>query len=236
MHLIPISNDSQATRALLFTRLFTVRGLDETQWSTTGGSLSSSWGSNTSSPSTGGALTPGYPFPKMTPITSKDPTTTVRNRSVSVETLQVPQRPQTAAERFASGWFPSPSPILTRGPLQRRSPFKSPPPENRRRTRGTTMFAIGVIIPVSSEADVNALIQGESYGSLRRAIEELVRDVHEKLENGEYKVDFAEDVDRFFTRLRNGRGVLGKVPLQWRGSEETWKELIISLSTELDSK
>lgn len=98
------------------------------------------------------------------------------------------------------------------------------------------MFAIGVIIPVSSEANVNGLIQGEPYSALRRAVEELVRDVHEKLENGEYKIDFAEDVDRFLARLRNGLGVLRKVPLPWRGSEEVWKELILSLSTELDSK
>jgi hypothetical protein len=98
------------------------------------------------------------------------------------------------------------------------------------------MFSIGVIIPVLSEADVNALIQGEAYGTLKRAIEELVRDVHEKLESGEYKIDFAEDVDRFLGRLRNGLGVLKKVPLPWRGSEEVWRDLILSLSAELDSK
>ena len=98
------------------------------------------------------------------------------------------------------------------------------------------MFAIGVIIPVSSEGDVDALIQGEAYGTLRRAIEELVRDVHEKLESGEYKIDFSEDVNRFLTRLRDGLGVLRKVPLAWKGGEEVWKDLVLSLSTELDSK
>ena len=98
------------------------------------------------------------------------------------------------------------------------------------------MFAIGVIIRVSSEADVDALIQGEAYGALKRAIEELVRDVHEKLESGEYKNDFAEDVNRFLTRVRNGLGVLRKVPLPWRGGEEVWRNLILSLSIELDPK
>ena len=235
MHLIPITNESQVTKALLFTRLFTVRGLDEAQW-TAGGSQSSSWGSNTSSSSTGGGFNPGFPFPKMTPMT-KDPPSPVRNRrSVSPIETTSQIRSQTAAERFVSGWFPSPSPILTRGPLQRRSPLRSASPEHRRRTRGTTMFSIGVIIPVLSEADMNALIKGEAYATLKRAIEELVRDVHEKLESGEYKIDFAEDVDRFLARLRNGLGVLRKVPLPWRGSEEVWRDLILSLSTELDSK
>jgi hypothetical protein len=98
------------------------------------------------------------------------------------------------------------------------------------------MFAIGVIIPVSSEADVNALIQGEAYSTLRRAIEELVRDVHEKLETGEYKIDFSEDANRFLTRLRDGFGVLRKVPLPWKGNEEVWRELVLSLSNEMDSK
>ena len=235
MHLIPIANESQATKALLFTRLFTVRGLDEAQW-TAGGSLSSSLGSNTSSSSAGGFLNSGFPFPKMTPM-SKDPPSPLRNRR-SLSPIETPSqiRSQTAAERFASGWFPSPSPILTRRPLQRRSPLRSSSPEHRRRTRGTTMFSIGVIIPVLSEADVNALIQGEAYGTLKRAIEELVRDIHEKLESGEYKIDFAEDVDRFLERLRNGLGLLKKVPLPWRGSEEVWRDLILSLSTELDSK
>jgi hypothetical protein len=235
MHLIPITNESQATKALLFTRLFTVRGLDEAQW-TVGGSQSSSWGSNTSSSSTGGAFNSGFPFPKMTPI-NKDPPSSARSRrSVSPIETTSQIRSQTAAERFVSGWFPSPSPILTRGPLPKRSPLRSASPEQRRRTRGTTMFAIGVIIRVSSEADVNALIQGETYGALKRAIEELVRDVHEKLESGEYKVDFADDVNRFLTRVRNGLGVLRKVPLPWRGSEEVWRNLILSLSIELDSK
>ena len=237
MHLIPISNQSQATKALLFTRLFTVRGLDESQWAG-GGSLSSSWGSNTSSSSAGGALSSGYPFPRMTPI-SRDPPSPARGtrRSLSPVELSSTQRPQSAAERFASGWFPSPSPILTRGPLQRKTPLKTPSPQHTRRTtRGTTMFAIGVIIPVLSEADMNTLIQGETYGTVRRAIEELARDVHEKLEGGEYKPDFNEDVNRFLSRIRNGIGMLRKVPLQWKGSEDVWKDLIISLSTELDSK
>ena len=238
MHLIPISNQSQATKALLFTRLFTVRGLDEGQW-TGGGSLSSSWGSNTSSSSAGGALTSGYPFPRMTPIT-KDPASPAektRGSLLPIEPLASAQRGQTVGERFASGWFPSPSPILTRGPLQRKAPLKTPSPEHaRRRTRGTTMFAVGVIIPVLSAADMNTLIQGEPYGTLRRAIEELVRDVHEKLEGGEYRPDFDEDVRRFLSRVRNGIGALRKVPLPWKGSEEVWKDLILSLSTELDSK
>jgi hypothetical protein len=98
------------------------------------------------------------------------------------------------------------------------------------------MFAIGVIVPVLSEADMNALIQGEPYGTVRRAIEELVRDVHEKLEGGEYRPEFNEDVNRFLSRIRNGIGVLRKIPLPWKGSEDVWKDLIISLSTELDSK
>ena len=235
MHLIPIANESQGGKALLFTRLFTVRGLDEAQW-TAGGSQSSSWGSNTSTSSAGGALKSGFPFPRMTPM-SKDPPLSARNRrpvSPIETTSQI--RSQTAAERFVSGWFPSPSPILTRGPLRRRSPLRSASSEHRRRTRGTTMFAIGVIIPVLSEADMNALIQGEAYGTLKRAIEELLRDVHERLESGEYKIDFAEDVDRFLARLRNGLAVLRKVPLPWRGSEGVWKDLILSLSTEIDSK
>ena len=235
MHLIPITNESQATKALLFTRLFTVRGLDEAQW-TVGGSQSSSWGSNTSSSSTGGAFNSGFPFPKMTPINRDPPSSARSRRSVSPIETTSQIRSQTAAERFVSGWFPSPSPILTRGPLPRRSPLRSASPEQRRRMRGTTMFAIGVIIRVSSEADVNALIQGEAYGALKRAIEELVRDVHEKLESGEYKIDFAEDVNRFLTRVRNGLGVLRKVPLPWRGSEEVWRNLVLSLSIELDSK
>jgi hypothetical protein len=96
------------------------------------------------------------------------------------------------------------------------------------------MFAIGVIVPVSSEADVYALIQGDAYATLRRSIEELVRDVHERLETGEYKIDFTEDVDRFLSRLKDGLGVLRKVPLPWRGSEEMWRELILSLSSEID--
>jgi len=98
------------------------------------------------------------------------------------------------------------------------------------------MFAIGLIMPVSSEAEVNEIIQGDAYSSLRRSIEELVRDVHEKLETGEYKVDFSEDVDRFMTRLRNGLGLLKKVPLPWKGTEDVWRDLVISLSTELDSQ
>ena len=98
------------------------------------------------------------------------------------------------------------------------------------------MFAIGVIIPVLSEADMNALIQGESYGALKKAIEELLRDVHERLESGDYKIDFTEDVNRFLARLRHGLGVLKKVPLPWRGGEEVWRDLILSLSNELDSK
>jgi hypothetical protein len=98
------------------------------------------------------------------------------------------------------------------------------------------MFAIGVIIPVVSEGELNALIQGDSYGTLRRAIEELVRDVHEKLETGEYHIDFTKDVNRFLTRIRNGLGVMRKVPLAWRGSDDTWRELIISLVREIDPK
>ena len=98
------------------------------------------------------------------------------------------------------------------------------------------MFAVGVIIPVFSESALNYLIQGDAYSTLRRSIEELVRDVHEKLETGEYKIDFSEDVDRFLARVRDGLEVLKKVPLPWKGSEDTWRDLIISLSTELDSK
>ena len=239
MHLIPIIDQSQVNRALLFTRLFTIRCLDEGQW-TGGGSLSSSWGSNASSSSATGGTFGSFPFPRMTLI-KRESTSPERSssRSISpakrIETVIVP-RPQTAAEKFASGWFPSPSPILSRGPIMRRARSKSPSPENsRRRTRGTTMFAIGVIIPVSSEADVNALIQGEAYSTLRRSIEELVREVHERLETGEYKMDFSTEVDRFLTRLRNGLGVLRKVPLPWRGGEEVWRELILSISTELNS-
>jgi hypothetical protein len=237
MHLIPITSQDQQTKGLLFTRLFTVRGLDEGQW-TAGGSLSSSWGSNTSSSSAGGALNSGFPFPRMTPLHKNNPSPEQPSR-VSVHPTTPPaqtQRAQTPAERFTSGWFPSPSPILTRGPLQRpRTPFKSPSPDQtRKRLRGTTMFAIGVIVPVSSEADVYALIQGDAYATLRRSIEELVRDVHERLETGEYKIDFTEDVDRFLSRLKDGLGVLRKVPLPWRGSEEMWRELILSLSSEID--
>jgi len=98
------------------------------------------------------------------------------------------------------------------------------------------MFAVSVLIPVLPEADVNMLIQGESYGILHRALEELVRDVYEKLESLDFKLDFAEDVDRFLARARNGLGVFRKVPLPWRGSEEIWKDLILSLSAELDSR
>jgi hypothetical protein len=237
MHLIPITSQDQPTKALLFTRLFTVRGLDEGHW-TAGGSLSSSWGSNTSSSSAGGVLNPGFPFPRMTPL-HKNTSSPERQVKVSVPPTTPPpppQRAQTPAERFTSGWFPSPSPILTRGPLQRsRIPFKSPSPDqSRKRLRGTTMFAIGVVIPVGSEADVHALIQGDAYATLRRAIEELVRDVHERLETGDFKVDFTEDVDRFLSRLRDGLGALRKVPLPWRGSEDMWRELILSLSSEID--
>jgi hypothetical protein len=237
MHLIPITSQDQQTKALLFTRLFTVRGLDEGQW-TAGGSLSSSWGSYTSSSSAGGALNSGFPFPRMTPLHKNNPSQEQPSR-VSVPPTTPPpqtQRAQTPAERFTSGWFPSSSPILTRGPLQRsRMLFKSPSPDQtRKRLRGTTMFAIAVIVPVSSEADVHALIQGDAYATLRRSIEELVRDVHERLETGEYKIDFTEDVDRFLCRLKEGLGVLRKVPLPWRGSEEMWRELILSLSSEID--
>jgi hypothetical protein len=239
MHLIPMSN--QDTKALLFTRLFTVRGLDDGQW-TGGGSLSSSWGSNASSSSTGGALAPsGFPFPKMTPI-KKDPPSPNRPVSPTIERPPPPpppQKQQTPAERFTSGWFPSPSPILTRGPLQKRAPFKSPSPDNPRRDRrirGTTMFALGVIVPVSTDEDLRALIHGDSYGTLRRAIEELVRDVHERLEGGEYRVDFGDDVERFLIRLRDGLGVLRKVPLAWRGSDNTWREIVLSMLQELDPK
>lgn len=245
IHLIPISMHEQSTKALLFTRLFTVRGLDEAQW-TAGTSLSSSWGSNASSSSTVGPLNQGYPFPKMTPIT-KDPkdrnaSPTRRHRrsrspSTSFEPPVTSQRPQTTGDRFTAGWFPSPSPILTRGPILRRTPSKTPSPEhNRRRTRGTTMFAIGVIIPVSSTADVAGLLQDESYSTLRRSLEELVRDIYEKLESGEYQIDFSEDVNRFLTRLKYGLGVLKKVPFPWKGTEEVWRDLILSLSAELDSR
>ena len=240
MHLIPITSHTEAMKALLFTRLFTVRGLDEGQW--TGGSLSSSWGSNTSSSSAGPALNPGFPFPRMTPIKPpQSPERHIRTSAAPTTPLEQPaqpQRAQTAGERFTSGWFPSPSPILTRGPQHhRQTPTKSPSPDQqRRRVRGTTMFAIGVIIPVTSEAEVDGLIQGDAYSTLRRAIEELVRDVHEKLETGEYKIDFSQDVDRFTTRLREGLGVLKKVPLPWKGSEDVWRDLVLSLSAELDSQ
>src|SRR5579862_8866345 len=240
MHLIPIATQTQAMKALLFTRLFTVRGLDEQLFE--GGSLSSSWGSNTSGSSAGGALTSAFPFPRMTPI--KPPQSPERSTRTSampttpVERSAPAPRAQTPAERFTSGWFPSPSPIMIRGPPhQRQTPTKSPSPDQaRKRVRGTTMFAIGLIMPVSSEAEVNEMIQGDAYSSLRRSIEELVRDVHEKLETGEYKVDFSEDVDRFMTRLRNGLGLLKKVPLPWKGTEDVWRDLVISLSTELDSQ
>jgi len=98
------------------------------------------------------------------------------------------------------------------------------------------MFAIGVIFPVSSEAEVDRLIQGEAYGTLRRATEELVRDVHERLETGEYKIDFSSDVERFLIRLRDGLGVLRKVPLTWKGGDDAWRDLILSLDNELDSR
>src|SRR5579859_6293623 len=81
IHLIPLSNAPQ-TKALLFTRLFTVRGLDDGQW-TSGGSLSSSWGSTTSTSSAGGALSQGFPFPRMTPI-SKDPQSPPHQRKLSL--------------------------------------------------------------------------------------------------------------------------------------------------------
>jgi len=97
------------------------------------------------------------------------------------------------------------------------------------------MFAIGVIIPVSSNIDVAGLLQDESYSTLRRSLEELVRDVYEKLEGGEYQIDFSEDVNRFLTRLKYGLGVLKKVPFPWKGSEEVWRDLILSLSAEMDS-
>jgi hypothetical protein len=242
MHLIPLSNQSQAGKALLFTRLFTVRGLDEGQW-TAGGSLSSSWGSNTSGSSSGGPLNPGFPFPRMTPITKQTPPPPDRSGRVSVSPTSplehplVHQRAQTPSERFTSGWFPSPSPIISRGPLQRpRTPLKSPSPDqSRKRVRGTTMYAVGIVIPVASEADVNSLIEGDSYATLRRAIEELVRDIHERLERGEYKIDFTTDVDRFLIRLRDGLGVLRKVPLPWRGSEDVWRDLILSLPSEINA-
>jgi len=114
--------------------------------------------------------------------------------------------------------------------------MKTPSSEHRRRGRAMTMFAIGVIIPVSSEGELSALIHGDTYGTLRRAIEELVRDAHEKLETGEYHIDFTKDVNRFLVRIRNGLGALRKVPLAWNGSEDTWKELILSLSKEIDPK
>jgi hypothetical protein len=242
LHIIPLSNQSQASKALLFTRLFTVRGLDEGQW-TAGGSLSSSWGSNTSSSSAGGALNPGFPFPRMTPMTKRTPSSAERPARVSVSPtspLEHPvahQRAQTLSERFTSGWFPSPSPIISRGPLQRpRTPLKSPSPDqSRKRVRGTTIFAVGIVIPVSCEADVNSLIQGDSYATLRRAIEELVRDIHEKLETGEYKIDFTSDVERFLIRVRDGLGLLRKVPLPWRGGEDVWRDLVLSLASEVNA-
>jgi len=241
MHLIPITTQTQAMKALLFTRLFTVRGVDEQMY--TGGSLSSSWGSNTSTSSAAAVLNAGFPFPKMTPIKttqSADRLTsasTMPTSTPSVEQSTSSQRVQTPVDKFSSGWFPSPSPIIIRGPPQpRQTPTKSPSPDQaRRRVRGTTMFAIGVIIPVSSEVEVNTLVRGDSYTTLRRAIEELVRDVHEKLEIGAYKVDFSEDVDRFLTRVRDGLGVLKKVPAPWKGTEDVWRDLILSLTTELDS-
>lgn len=98
------------------------------------------------------------------------------------------------------------------------------------------MFAVGIVIPVISEADVNSLIQGDSYATLRRAIEELVRDIHERLETGEYKIDFTVEVERFLTRLKDGLGVLQKVPLPWRGSEDMWRDLILSVSSEIDAR
>ena len=97
------------------------------------------------------------------------------------------------------------------------------------------MYAVGIVIPVASEADVNSLIEGDSYATLRRAIEELVRDIHERLEGGEYKIDFTTDVDRFLIRLRDGLGVLRKVPLPWRGSEDAWRDLILSLPSEINA-
>lgn len=97
------------------------------------------------------------------------------------------------------------------------------------------MFAVGVIIPVLSDADVNSLIQGESYATLRRAIEELVRDIHERLETGEYKIDFTTDVERFLIRIRDGLGVLQKVSLPWRGGEDVWRDLVLSLASEINS-
>ena len=98
------------------------------------------------------------------------------------------------------------------------------------------MFAIGVIIPVASEGELSALIHGDTYGTIRRAIEELVRDAHEKLETGEYHIDLTKDVNRFLIRIRNGLGALRKVPLAWNGNEDTWKELILSLAKEIDPK
>jgi hypothetical protein len=242
MHLIPITTQTQAMKALLFTRLFTVRGVDEQLY--TGGSLSSSWGSNTSTSSAGGALNSGFPFPKMTPIkgprSPERPTraSTMPATTASAEQSSAAQRTQTPGDKFSSGWFPSPSPIIIRGPLQQRqTPTKSPSPDQtRRRGRGTTMFAIGIIIPVSSETDVKSLLQGDTYSTLRRAIEELVRDVHERLETGEYKIDFSQDVNRFLSRLKDGLGVLKKIPLPWKGTEDVWRELVVSLSSELDSK
>jgi hypothetical protein len=98
------------------------------------------------------------------------------------------------------------------------------------------MFALGVIMPVTTDADVQALIQGEAYGTLRRAMEELVRDVHERLETGEFRIDFTDDVERFLTRLRDGLGILRKAPLAWKGGDSVWRDLVISLSQELDPK
>lgn len=97
------------------------------------------------------------------------------------------------------------------------------------------MFAVGIVIPVLSEANVNSLIQGDSYATLRRAIEELVRDIHERLETEEYKIDFTSDVERFLIRVKDGLGVLRKVPLPWRGSEDVWRDLVLSLASEVDA-
>ena len=97
------------------------------------------------------------------------------------------------------------------------------------------MLALGIVIPVSCGEDVNYFIHGDAYSSLRRSIEELVRDVHERLESGEYKIDFMDDIGRFLVRMRDGLDVLYKVPLPWKGSQDSWRQLIVSLSTELDS-
>jgi hypothetical protein len=98
------------------------------------------------------------------------------------------------------------------------------------------MFALGIVIPVYSADEVDFLVQGDAYSTLRRGLEELVRDIHEKLEGGEYKVDFKWDVERFVIRIRDGLDVLQKVPLSWRGNDVVWRELIVSLSRELDSR